>query len=178
MCWITPYISWVHVTWSIHAPSARPTSKAHVKVKPTSGNPDFSFPLYAHNFPQVNSRWQQRARKEAKSTQEPRNGKAGKANKASEILSRSHSCTCHAVLHLSSLSDRDSLWKDWAFLVRLWFPSANALHIVGAEQIPAHLGVTADLVADHGHKANRAIKWAAWFIWFPSTYQSYVYVIL
>ena len=47
----------------------------------------------AHDFPQVNSRWQQRARKEAESTQEPRNGKAGKV----ERLQKSYdtlSCVC------------------------------------------------------------------------------------
>ena len=46
----------------------------------------------AHDFPQLNSRWQQRAKKEAESTQEPRNVKAGKVEKLQK--SDTLSCVC------------------------------------------------------------------------------------
>ena len=76
----------------IHTPSATPTSKAPVKVKPTSGNPDPPPPPpppprpNVLNLPQANSRGQPRASKEPETTQEPRNGASGKAKEALKIM--------------------------------------------------------------------------------------------
>ena len=55
---------------------------------------------------------------------------------------------------VSVLSNRHSLWKDWACLVRLWFPGTNPLHTVGIEQAQAYVRVTAGSVQDHCHKAS------------------------
>ena len=43
--------------------------------------------------------------------------------------------------------------------------------------IQAYLGDIASLVPDHCNKVNMIIK-SHEFLWFPSTYKSYVYIIL